>query len=217
MSLIKAKIDGAIYDVLDAKEVVDMKDLPNSKSFIAVDGHDGCLYPIRDLKDNRPGFYPTGSIDYFKRPSPSEYDIYSNGNEINFSDATNIRQIIKAQQKLASEERTILTTIDNVFAPAIGANDTPEMIAVKTAINEKHIDLDKYEGRFGLNYNNDKRLLRKDSITFGKLRTVCNALDMSAKLIIEDAAPDVPNPIGRSIVIDITGPSTSISDDEEES
>ena len=114
-----------------------------------------------------------------------------------------------------SAERSILTTIDNVFAPDITENDTPEMKAIKQAILDKHIDLDKYEPRFGPNYNNDKRLLKKNSITFGKLRSICNALDIKASITIEDAGPDVPNPIGRVITAELTGNAMSIEEDEE--
>ena len=79
------------------------------------------------------------------------------------------------------------------------------MKAMKEAINLKHIDIDKYEPRFGPNFNNDKRLLKKDSITFRKLKDVCEALDMKATLKLEDANPNVPNPIGKKIAIDLTG------------
>ena len=86
------------------------------------------------------------------------------------------------------------------------------MIAFKQAIIDKHIDLDKYEQRFGVNYNNDKRLLKKDSITFGKLRDMCNALDIKATIEFRDANPNVPNPIGRVITAEITGESANVEE-----
>ncbi|MCM1235480.1 MAG: hypothetical protein NC489_35725 [Ruminococcus flavefaciens] len=205
MSLEKAKIDGSILDVITIEEFYrDPAQYENDK-FTAIKGNDGIVYPIRSKTDNRPGFYPTGGLDFFKPPAPSECVYYSQQNIINFKEATTLKEVIQAQQKLASEERSILTTIDNVFAPEIGLEDTPEMSALKQAIVDKHIDLDKYEPRIGPNYNNDKRLLRKKSITFGKLRSIANALDMKVTLTIEDSEPDVPNPIGRAIVADITG------------
>ena len=203
MSLVKAKIDNAIYDVITLDEY--LKDPSAYGSYTAINGQDGYVYPIRTKTDNRPGFYPTGALDFFKPPVGGEANIYTQQNVINFNDATSLREIIKTQQKLAGEERTILTTIDNVFAPEVAPDDTPEMKALKQAILDKHIDLDKYEPRFGPNYNNDKRLLKKNSITFGKLRSIANALDIKVSMTIEDASPDVPNPIGRSINIDITG------------
>ena len=213
MSLEKAKIGEAIYDVISIDEFY--RDPSAYGAYTAIKGGDGYVYPIRTKTDTRPGFYPTGGLDFFKPPTHGEGIIYSQQNIINFHDATNLREVIRTQQKLMSAERSILTTIDNVFTPEINENDTPEMKAIKQAIIDKHIDLDKYEPRFGPNYNNDKRLLKKNSITFGKLRSICDALDIRVTMTIEDAAPDVPNPIGRVITTELTGNSMNIEEDDE--
>lgn len=213
MSLEKAKIDGAIYDVIDIETFYQNPDAYGQYTAIKRE-EDGCVYPIRSRTDNKPGFYPTGAIDYFQPASQNEVEKYSQDNIINFRDATSLRGIISAQQKLMSAERSILTTIDNVFAPEIGENDTPEMRAMKEGIRAKHIDLDKYESRFGPNYNNDKRLLKKGNITFGKFRAIADALDMKATLILEDANPDVPNPIGRTITVELTGSPMEMEESE---
>ena len=213
MSLEKAKIADVIYDVITIDEYY--RDPSAYGAYTAIRGTDGYVYPIRSKTDTRPGFYPTGGLDFFKPPIMSEGPVYSQQNIINFHDATSLREVIQAQQKLMSAERSILTTIDNVFVPEIGEDDMPEMKALKQAIIDKHIDLDKYEPRFGPNYNNDKRLLRKGNITFGKLRSICNALDIKATLTIEDESPDVPNPIGRVITTELTGGNMSIEGDDE--
>lgn len=210
MSLEKAKIGDSIYDVISLEEFY--SDPQASNSCVAIKGNDGYIYPIRNRNDSRPGFYPTGGLDFFKPPLPGEYNTYTQQNTINFQDATGIRDIIKCQQKLINAERSILTTIDSVYAPEIGPNDTPEMQALKQAIIDKYIDIDKYEPRFGPNFNNDKRLLKKSSITFGKLRSVCNALDIKVSIVIEDASPDVPNPIGKVITTEITETGMSIDE-----
>ena len=54
------------------------------------------------------------------------------------------------------------------------------------------------------NFNNDKRLIKKNSITFGKLRNICKALDIRATLTMEDTNPDVPNPMGRKVEVCLT-------------
>lgn len=211
MSLEKAKIGEAIYDVIDIDEFY--RDPSAYGSYTAIKAGDGYVYPIRTKTDTRPGFYPTGGLDFFKPPVMGESNMYHQQNIINFHDATTLREIIQTQQKLISAERSILTTIDNVFTPEITDNDTPEMRAVKQAIIDKHIDLDKYESRFGPNYNNDKRLLKKNSITFGKMRSVFDALDIKSKIVIEDASPDVPNPIGRVITTELTGNSAETEEE----
>ena len=213
MSLEKAKIGDAIYDVISLDEYY--KNPSAYNQYTAVKGEDGLVYPIRNRTDSRPGFYPTGGLDFFQTPDEKEASIYDQQNIINFHDAANLREVILAQQKLNNQERSILMTIDSVFAPEIGSDDTPEMKALKQAIADKHIDLDKYEPRFGPNYNNDKRLLKKNNITFGKLRSICKALDIKATITIEDASSDVPNPIGRVITTELTGNTASVEEEEE--
>lgn len=68
----------------------------------------------------------------------------------------------------------------------------------------KHIDLDSYEHRFGKNYNNDRRLFEKPNISLLKLTSVCTALDIKATLILEDSSPDVPNPMGGVVTVELT-------------
>lgn len=212
MPLEKAKIGEAIYDVITMDEYYTS---PSSYgTFTAIKGEDGYVYPIRNKSDERPGFYTTGGFDFIQKPSIEEQPVYSQENIINFHNATSLREVIQTQQKLMSAERSILTTIDNVFKPEITERDTPEMIALKQAVIDKNIDLDKYEQRFGPNFNNDKRLFKKGAITFGKLRAICNALDIKATMIIEDASPDVPNPIGRTIKAELTGNNINIDGDE---
>lgn len=215
MSLVKAKIGETIYDVVDYEEYYRNIHLYPS-AYTAIRGADGYIYPIRNLSDHRPGAYMTGGLDIFKPPTTTvECAMYSEQNIIDFTKAEGMRDLITCSQMLSSAERSILTNIDNLFVPDIGESDTPEMQALKQAIIAKHIDLDKYEPRFGPNYNNDKRLLRKDRITFDKLRTIGECLDIRATLTIEDAAPDVPNPIGRPISIEITGRPMSMEGDGE--
>lgn len=218
MSLRKKAIDGIMYDVISIEEY--LRNMPMYSQFIAITIGNGYVYPIRTRYDNRPGarnlpgaYNITGMIYYIHPSTPSELQEYSESNMIDFGAAENMRDYIQTKQRLASAERSILTSIDNVFVPEISENDTPEMIALKQAIIEKHIDLDKYEPRFGPNYNNDKRLLKKDGITFGKLRSMCNALDIKVTIKFEDTNPDVPNPIGRVITAELTGDSMSIEEE----
>jgi len=48
-----------------------------------------------------------------------------------------------------------------------------------------------------------------------KLRSICNALDIKATITIEDAGPDVPNPIGRTIVAELTGGGATVDEEED--
>lgn len=204
MAIKKAKIGDSIYDVISLEEYNSNKEFYKNNT-VAIEGGDGYLYPIRsNPNDMRPGFSDEGCMQFFNLPRGHECPIYSDRNLIDFSRASSIKDVIEAQTRLANAERAILTTIDNEFIPPANPDDTPEMSLLKQAITSKHIDLDKYESRFGANYNNDKRLIKKNSITFGKLRNICKALDIRATLTMEDNNPDVPNPMGNRIDICLT-------------
>ena len=202
----KAKIEDTIYDVVDYRDYVKHRDSYNQyASSIAIDDGSGYIYPIRNPTDVRPGFYPTGGVDFFKTPKGRECATYDQTNIINFSEAKNLREVIETQDRLNKAERSILISVDNLTIPEICDNDSPFMKAIKTAIVKKHIDLDKYAHRFSENYPNDKRLLKKDDMTMQKGITYANNLDFDMYLIIKDQNEDVPNPIGEPIVVKLTG------------
>ena len=48
------------------------------------------------------------------------------------------------------------------------------------------------------------RLLKGESITLGKLVSICNAFDISADLTLRDRDSNTPNPMNETINIDLT-------------
>lgn len=200
----KAKIDGKIINIVDNNTYVKFADdLDNNYTGLEVKNR---VLPLRGKNDSRPGIYYKNKL--FSKiilPNKNQEEDYSPKNIIDFDDVKNIGEIIEKQNKLKSMENFILTTADNIFTPVVEPNDAPEMIALKKAVLAKHIDLDKYEQRFGSNYNNDRRLFNKPSITLVKLKSIAEALDMKVTLSIEDKDKEVPNPIGSKITVDITG------------
>ena len=96
----------------------------------------------------------------------------------------------------------IMTTSDNILHLNIGNDDTPEMRALKTAINSKHVDKKQYEDRFD-QFQNDMRLLKGSSITLGKLISICGSFDIEAELTLRDKE-DIPNPMNTEITVDLT-------------
>ena len=213
----KMKIRDALYDVITYEEFCRNRPLymryPDS---VAIMPGDGFVYPIRNpASDIRPGMYCLGlGMDWFKPPM-NKYEVqdYSQTNIIDFSEAKNFRDVIANQERLNREERSILTTINSLTVPTIQDSDEPAMVALKEAIIAKHIDLDSYDYRFGQsNFPNDKRLLKKDSISLKKLVAYCNALDIKATLTLKDVNPDVPNPMGKEITCDLN--STAMDGEE---
>lgn len=200
----KGTINGKIYDIIDLPEY--NPELYDPKTTAVQKGD--YLYPIKTSEsDEGVGVYmtPGNPVSVFREPvSDYEREIYMAGdNVIDFKNIKNMSECIDAQAAFLNMERTILTTPDNIFVPVVGENDEPAMRALKEAVVKKGIDLDKYAPRFGANYCNDKRLFKGSSITMAKLTTMANNLDMKCTLIVEDANPDVPNPIGDRIVVNL--------------
>ena len=198
----KARIDGKIVDVVDKSELSTGTNLPYGYTGVEIDD---LVLPLRAKNDTRPGVYRNSNIILtVKKPEPEEHDNYSKENIIDFGSASDMRDLISKQNALREMERSIVTTVDNIFCPQIRETDAPEMVALKRAVAAKGIDIDKYESRFGPNFNNDKRLFDKSSITLTKLKSLCNALDIEATITLKDASGDVPNPMREEIVIPLT-------------
>lgn len=201
----KAAINGQIIDIVTPKEANVASADSNNCIGIEMNGY---ILPLRSTTDRRPGIYRAGSF-YMKAKFPDDTDVERyravDNRIVDFDKTQNIREFINAESKLRNLESSILTTIDNICKPVIKPNDAPEMVGLKQAIIQKHIDLDKYEPRFGDNYNNDRRLLDKDNITLAKIKTFARALDMKLTMTFEDKNKDVPNPMGEPITVTIIG------------
>ena len=210
----KSKVEGRILDVVSVDDYTGHPDLyanTNTGVQINYNGTDYVLpHRATQYSEDRPGIYKDGCIYQFVLPDEEHTEDYTH-EIIDFSDVENIAQLSTKMDTVRDIEREILTSPDSIFTPIVSDSDSPEMKGLKQAVIAKHIDLDKYADRFGDNYPNDKRQFKKSSITLFMMKRMCDCLDMKAKLVIEDTEPDVPNPIGHPIVIDLTG----CADDEE--
>ena len=197
------------YEAVSFDEYQAHKEMYDSMDTAIVYGD--TVYPVRSRTDTRPGMYEMGPFFHFKDPEDEEEaDLYSANRVINFRDQTNIRGVIAQQNAMRSQERAVLTTPDNIYVPMKLEDDSQAMRGLKQAIEMKHIDLDKYESRFGSNYANDKRILTSKDITLSKLTTMANALDLGLTLTITDKDPEVANPINGQIVVDLLGTSMDV-------
>ena len=220
MNLKKAKVDGKLCDVISLDELHNNPALYQTGNIgiqVSTEYGDMVLpykptvqaYSSPSLK---PGVYPIGNVG--EKIYLPEDDIKDYQPEIiDFSSTKSIEDYIAKQGHLKNIEKEILTTQDNIFKPPIGENDTPEMRALKLAIAQKNIDIDKYASRFGENFPNDKRKMKDDKISLLLLKRIGEALDMNIQIKISDVNPNVPNPMGNPITIQVTTP---INEDTEE-
>ena len=199
----KAEIDGKLYNVTDIDDYTDHPDLYTPK-FTAIEIPGKCILPIKNrVTDSGPGVYYQQGAMVALVEKPDVTADYDPDKIIDFTNPKSIGEVFDKQQLIRNIQDEIMTTSDNVLCLKIGEKDTPEMKALKTAINLKHIDTKQYEDRFD-QFQNDMRLLKGNSITLGKLISISNALDISVDLTIRDRDENTPNPMNQTIVIDLT-------------
>ena len=209
-------INGRLYEVANLNDYTKNPDAYLS-GYTALDIGQDRIYPVVPTTSPNPGimFRSTSPFAYVREPEPDDSQ-YNKENIIDFTNVKSYKEFIDKQNMVRELEKDILTTPDNVYVPPEDHNDTPAMRALKEAVTDKHIDLDKYEPRFGSNYNNDKRILNKPNLSLQMLVRMCNALDIKATLTLEDQTmedgSETPNPIGRSISVELT--STQNNSDE---
>ena len=202
----KMKIGDRVYDVTTVEEYTKNQELYDP-AYTAVE-HDGLALPILGKSDyscGKPGALPGRFVSFFQQPSEVERTEYSLEGAIDFSDTKNMRELIAKQNMVRDLEREILVNSDCVTVPRFDDNDSVEMIALKQAIIAKQCDLNSYASRFNGNFANDKRILNDNTITLPKLKKYADALDLSIIMTIQDRSPDVPNPMNKSITVELTG------------
>ena len=208
MDMVKIDLCGRLYDAIPLEEYYGNRDAYTAnQTAIVIDGH---ALPVVNANDinSKIGICVTPGRIFSKVNLPKtdeELQEYGMDKAINLSNSKDIKELLEKQEAVRNIEYEMLTTVDNITIPRIGADDTPAAKAIKDAVLAKHIDLDKYEARFGSNYPNYKRLLLKDRISIGMLTIMCDALDIRATLTLTDKNPDVPNPINRTIQVELTG------------
>lgn len=207
----KAKINGRVTTVVTPQEVLQNESYQNKFTSVEIDD---MILPVKNSYDpSSPGFYimNNGNIGKIVKPNEEDKKEYSLDNAIDFSNITSMKELINKQEEVKKLESEVLSNSDNLFKPVVKENDSPEMRAMKEAVCAKNIDIDVYADRFNDNFNNDKRLLKGSSITMSKIKSISDKLDIKVTLVLSDKNPDVPNPMGKTISVDICG-----YDNEEE-
>lgn len=199
----KMKIGKRILDVMDQDDFIRRsilnpqisKDLAEDTAVVS----GNTVYPVntkftRDMVN----VYDAGPVLVYSNPEDVNHEEYDAKNIIDFENVENLRDAIEKQAKLEQQERTILISANNIYTPIVKEEDTPEMALFKQAIAKKSIDIENYKPRFGSDYSNDLRGLAGHSITFFKLKRLCDIFDIRASVTFEDKK-NAPNPIGEKL------------------
>ena len=216
ISMTKGVLNGQVYDIVSMEQYKKFKQAKEgSLENIAVvskteDGEEVVLPVITDKPYSpnviTPGVYPVGPANILKYPRQQDLKKYqkSNVNMVNFSNNDSLEQILEKKESLRSFSEPWVTSTDNTTLCPISEDDQPEMIAIKSALNAKHVDFNAYAPRFGVNFPNNKRQLNNNSATLKFLKTFCECLDLDAELTIKDKNPNVPNPMNKVIHVSLT-------------
>ena len=200
----KVEIENKLYSVVSPTEYTDNKDLYSPRgTAIEVAGR---VLPVRNpAVDNGPGvYYQDGAMvcDVIK-PAPSYESHYSAERVIDLSKPKDIGEVIEKNNLIRNIQQDLMVSgKDNILCLNISPEDTPEMKALKTAVNTKRIDKKAYEDRFE-QFQNDMRLLKGTSITLGKLIGFCQGFDIACELTLRDK-PGAVNPMETEITLDLT-------------
>lgn len=198
-------IGDKMYNVVSYSDYCQHPEI-NSNYSTAVEmviGDEKKVLPVRSPLENLPGLYDKGIFDEMILPDDDD-DQYNIDHVIDLSNSENIEDLMRKQDQVRNIEKEILTSPGDITVPNISRLDSPEMRAVKEAIIAKHMDINKYSERFGSNFANDKRILKTNAITQKMMKRILSNIDVKATIILEDASPDVANPMGKKIEIVIT-------------
>lgn len=199
-------INGRLYEVETLEQYMKNPDVYLQGYTAILDEDTAMVLPI--VNNSSPGIIAKNNspVVLVNMPQENERDEYSASSMIDYSKATDFGKFMEMQQLVRDIERDVLTSPDNIYVPAENPEDSPALRALKKAVIDKHIDIDKYEKRFGSNYNNDKRNFNKTTISLPMLVRMCNALDIKASLTLtdQDANGEIANPMNDSITVELT-------------
>lgn len=211
-----ALIGGRNMSVFDIDQITEDKssfieDDQQSAVIINRDGSDVIL-PVRTgTSFEKPGYYispnnPFGFIRYPETQEEKQMYIPDEDCIVDFTKQKTIQSQLEKLDKMNNIMNQYLETPtdgSNTFRPPLSDLDSAEMRGLKQSIIAKNIDMDKYAERFGPNYPNDKRKMKDSSITSFLLKRACKNLDISVDLVFRDASSNVPNPMGKTITINM--------------
>lgn len=202
-------INGQMLDVVTYDEYAKNPANRNTSTGV-IENKDGIdlILPYRGKRQSSaptlPGIYNAGCIDFVVFPTKQAESQYKATNIIELSNKNSMKEILEKEETISRLSEPWITSPDNITVFPIDEDDQPEMRCLKTALNEKQIDFDKYAVRFKDNFPNDKRQLKNNSVTLNIIKRFCTNCDMEAVLILRDKNPNVPNPIGREISVSLT-------------
>lgn len=211
-----AIMNGKRFNVYSEEQLFKYKSdlLQDDQSAIEIkNGEESIILPIRSdsSKSDKPGVYineknPFAFLCYPTTEEEKETYIPAKDHIVDWREPNTMQELADLKDQLNKTMNQYLETdteSGNVFRPPLLENDTAEMRALKHCIIAKNIEIDKYAERFGVNFPNDKRKMKDSEITSFLLKRTCTNLDIEVDMVFRDASPDVPNPMGKTVRVNL--------------
>ena len=189
--------------------------LQDDQSAIEIkNGDETIILPVRSSdssKSDKPGVYvneknPFAFLCYPTTDEEKAMYIPPKDHIVDWKEPQNMQELADLKDHLNKTMNQYLETdteSGNIFKPPLLEDDTAEMRALKQCIIQKNVEIDKYAERFGVNFPNDKRKMKDKEITSYLLKRTCSNLDIEVDMVFRDVSPDVPNPMGKVIRVNL--------------
>lgn len=218
VNISRCALSGKIYDLHTYEDFCNINEKTSDDALIEEKDGVKMVYPYQgDYPSNatnlQAGIYSAGCIDIVVEPSEETRADYIPQKIVELSNNNSIKEILEQKNIMSRLDEPWITSHDDITEYPILDEDKGEMRCLKSAINKKQIDIDKYAPRFGDNFLNDRRRMKDNEVTLFILKRFCKNLDMEAILTLRDKNPDVPNPMGCEISVSLTD--DDISEDNQ--
>ena len=209
----KVPMDNKLQNMVTIKQFVSSP-FSYEPNKTVIDNGNNLMLPLitqSAYEKGKTGIYidPNSFIHPFNMPEEKDLDKYNieknKENIIDFSDCSNYHDVISKQKAIKEVRSELMTNADHISYYPVNDNDTKLMSGLKRAINSKECDINCYEQNFNGNFLNNVRILNGNSITDKKTIEFGNAMDIKVTIRFEDKNPDVPNPMGKVIEVELTG------------
>lgn len=207
IKVVRCVINGQMYDLFDYDEFSKQTEHLSNSAILEEYNGEKIVLPNRGKYEgptSNPGIYDAGCIDIVVFPTDNVVSQYIPDKIVELNNGISMKEMLERKDVMARLDEPWITSPDNITQFTISEEDRAEMKCLKTALNKKKVDIDKYSSRFGQNYPNDKRQLKNNSATLNIIKRFCEHMDMEALLILRDKNSNVPNPIGTEIVVSLT-------------
>lgn len=203
-------VNGQMYELMGYEDLVRISgrdDIPKNTAILEDYKGEKIVLPYRGTYSSRcytPGIYDAGIINIEIYPEDVDVSSYVPRKIVELSNKERMKEILEKEDVIARLDEPWITSPDNITQFSITPEDRPEMVCLKTALNQKKIDIDRYSSRFGDNFPNDKRQLKNNGATLNIIKRFCKCMDMEAVLTLRDRNSNVPNPMGTEVTVSLT-------------